>query len=49
MVIADLDPELLNMCTGRRWIKTRRPELYGLLARSTGREEDTRKVRFERQ
>ena len=48
MVVADLDPALLDMCTGQRWIKTRRPSLYGLLAEWTGREEDTRKVRFDR-
>jgi len=46
MVAAELDPELLPMSTGRRWIKTRRPELYGLLCRSTGQELDTRTVRF---
>jgi len=48
MVIADLDPKLLDMCTGRRWIKTRRPELYGILSSATGKEEDTRKIRFEK-
>jgi predicted amidohydrolase len=47
MVVADLDPKLLVQCTGRRWIKTRRPELYGTLCRPTGLEEETRKVRFE--
>ena len=48
MVTAELDPSLLEMCTGRRWIKTRRPELYGPLTEITGNEEDTRKVRFEK-
>ena len=48
MVVADLDPELRKICTGIRWIRTRRPELYGKLAESTGLEESTRKVRFER-
>ena len=47
MVIAELDPDLLVQSTGRRWIRTRRPELYGPLAVSTGREEDTRTVRFD--
>jgi predicted amidohydrolase len=28
MVIADLKAEELDMCTGRRWIRGRRPELY---------------------
>ena len=49
MVIADLETSLLDMCTGRRWIKTRRPELYGPLTTLTGKEEDTRTVRFARQ
>lgn len=48
MVIADLDPSIREMCTGRRWIKTRRPELYSLLTQRTGIEEDTRTVRFRR-
>ena len=48
MVAADLDPSLRDMCTGARWIKTRRPELYGLLTQATGNEEDTRTVRFAR-
>jgi predicted amidohydrolase len=47
MVIADLDASLPERCTGRRWIRTRRPELYGPLAVPTGFEEDTRKVRFD--
>ncbi len=46
MVVADLDPQVLHNATGRRWIKTRRPELYGPLVERTGREEDTRRVRF---
>lgn len=46
MVIADLDPQVRARCTGERWMRTRRPELYGLLAQTTGREEETRKVRF---
>jgi len=46
MIVADLDPALREMCTGVRWIKTRRPELYGPLTAATGKEEDTRTVRF---
>ena len=46
MVVADLDPSILDMCTGRRWLRSRRPDLYGPLTEFTGREEDTRKVRF---
>ena len=47
MVIADLDLSLLEENTGQRWIRTRRPELYGMLTRPTGLEEDTRSVRFD--
>ncbi len=48
MVIADLDASLREHNTGRRWIKTRRPELYEPLTVPTGMEEDTRKVRFDK-
>ena len=47
MVVADLDAGLLEHTTGRRWIKTRRPELYGPLTVPTGKEADTRSVRFD--
>lgn len=46
MVTAVLGAKLRDNCTGVRWIKTRRPELYRDLAVPTGLEEDTRKVRF---
>ena len=46
MVVAELDPELRVMCTGQRWLSTRRPELYRTLAQQTGNEKDTREVRF---
>jgi len=46
MIVADLDPALRDNCTGLRWIKTRRPELYGPLTNPTGRETDTRTARF---
>ena len=46
MVTADLDPKVLDRCTGRRWIVSRRPELYAAIAQPTGREQETRKVRF---
>lgn len=48
MVVADLDPGLLDLCTGRRWIRSRRPELYQPLVEPTGREQDTRETRFAR-
>lgn len=47
MVIADLVLSLRERSTGARWIKARRPELYGILTERTGREQDTRSVRFE--
>src|SRR5258708_2573361 len=47
MVIADLDAGLLAESTGRKWIRARRPELYGPLAVPTGLECDTRKLKFE--
>lgn len=47
MVVADLDASLQPKCTGRRWIKTRRPQLYEMLAKPTGNEVDTRSSRFD--
>jgi len=46
MVMADLKAETRRMCTGSRWIRSRRPELYGGIAESTGKEQDIRTVRF---
>lgn len=46
IVVADLDLEMLEMSTGRRWIQSRRPELYQPLVENTGKERDTRAVRF---
>jgi predicted amidohydrolase len=48
MVVADLDPALLETATGRRWIRARRPELYGPLTVRTGRERDTRELKFQK-
>jgi predicted amidohydrolase len=47
MIVADLDASLRERCTGVRWIKARRPDLYKPLTERTGREMDTRAVRFE--
>jgi predicted amidohydrolase len=47
MVVADLDLSLLELCTGRRWMKGRRPELYGKIAEATGAELNIRNVRFD--
>ncbi|HET9777243.1 MAG TPA: nitrilase family protein [Gemmatimonadaceae bacterium] len=46
MVCADLDASLLETSSGRRWMRARRPELYESLAKRTGREQTTRRVRF---
>jgi hypothetical protein len=48
MVVADHDTSLLEVRTGRRWIKTHRPELYEPLTIPTGQEQDTRTVRFDK-
>jgi predicted amidohydrolase len=47
MVVAELKASLREKCTGVRWTKSRRPELYGELAQATGQEQDTRTTRFE--
>jgi predicted amidohydrolase len=47
MLITDLDLSLSERATGTRWIRARRPQLYGSLIEDTGNEEDTRSVRFE--
>ena len=46
MVMADLDLTLIPQSTGRRWLRARRPNLYGPLTVPTGIEQDTRVVRF---
>lgn len=46
MVVADLDLSLIPLSTGRRWLRARRPSLYGPLTVPTGIEQDTRVVRF---
>jgi predicted amidohydrolase len=46
IVIAEIDLAVRDKCTGQRWIVTRRPDLYKPLTEHTGKEENTRKVRF---
>ncbi len=46
MVVAELDMGLQESCTGRRWMKGRKPQLYGQLTVETGREIDPRSARF---
>jgi predicted amidohydrolase len=48
VVVADLVAAELPTSSGQRWLRARRPELYQPLLDRTGREEDTRKVRFGR-
>ena len=48
MVVADLDPALLQNSSGGRWIQARRPELYDVLKQSTGKEKSIREVRFSK-
>lgn len=48
IVNANLDASLLAESTGKRWIKVRRPKLYGPLTVPTGIEQDTRTVRFDK-
>ncbi len=46
MVVAELDMGLQESCTGRRWMKGRKPQLYGRLTVETGQEIDPRSARF---
>lgn len=46
MVTADLDLDLIPQSTGRRWLRARRPELYGPLVARYGDEADARTARF---
>ena len=46
LVVADLDLSLLPLCTGRRWIRARRPEIYGSLAVPLGHEMSPQEARF---
>jgi N-carbamoylputrescine amidase len=46
MVVADLDASQQPLSSGRRWMRARRPELYGGLTQRTGQELTTMAVRF---
>lgn len=46
MVLADVDPGLVALSSGRRWLAGRRPELYDILTRRFGNERDPRTARF---
>jgi predicted amidohydrolase len=47
MVIADFDGSLRERCTGVRWMRARRPELYHDLVAPRDDIRDTRSVRFD--
>lgn len=48
MVIAELDLTLLDRCTGRRWLRARRPKLCSRLTKSTGKELSLEKLVFRK-
>ncbi len=47
MVVAELRASVLESSSGRRWLRARRPELYGTLTERSDSERSTRQVRFE--
>ena len=47
VVIADLDGSLVAPSVGQAFLKARRPDLYRPLVEQTGREEDTRSLKFK--
>lgn len=46
MVVAQLDTDLLEKSSGRRWMRGRRPELYGGISQTSGDEVSAREARF---
>ncbi|PSW17190.1 acyltransferase [Photobacterium sanctipauli] len=46
MVVATLQAKELDMCTGKRWIRGRRPDLYHPLTEALGHELDPHQARF---
>jgi predicted amidohydrolase len=48
VVVAELDLDLVPTSTGQRWLRGRRPELYGVLTERRGDELSPREVRFNR-
>ncbi len=46
LVVANLDTSLLERSSGRRWMKGRRPELYGEIVKVKGDELSARQARF---
>ncbi len=46
MVVADLDSDLLELSSGSRWMRGRRPELYQKIGEASGNELAAREARF---
>lgn len=46
MIVADLDTDLLEKSSGRRWMRGRRPELYQGISQASGDEVSARIARF---
>lgn len=46
MIMAELKGKELEMCTGRRWIRGRRPDLYQPLTKALGHELEPHQARF---
>jgi predicted amidohydrolase len=46
LVVAEADLDLLPLCSGRRWMRARRPELYGILVKRFGNELDPRQAHY---
>jgi predicted amidohydrolase len=46
LVIGELDMSLQHNCTGRRWLRGRKPHLYQKIAQRSGHEIDPRSARF---
>ena len=46
MVVGELDLDLLPLCTGRRWMRGRRTDLYGEITERQGTAVDAREARF---
>jgi hypothetical protein len=46
LVVAEADLDVLPKCTGRRWLRARRPELYSVLTKRFGDEVPAREARF---
>ena len=49
LVVGDIDTSLLPLCTGRRWLRGRRPELYNALTVPSGNELPPHAARFSDQ